>query len=75
MCEIRGGDFTFQKKIWVASPAMITEALDRQTTPVPNEDLWRLPLLEKLLLQRYEMETQVQDTTAIQELIDALCSS
>ena len=60
---------------WVASPAMITEALDRQTTPVPNEDIWRLPLLEKLLLQRYEMETQVQDTTAIQELIDALCSS
>ena len=52
-----------------------SDALNHVYKPAPKEDEWRLPLLEKLLKQRYEMEIHVQDTDAIQELIDSLCSS
>ena len=53
----------------------ITEALTKLNAMAPNEDQWRFPLLEKLLMQRYKMEMQVENTDAIQELIDSLCSS
>ena len=59
---------------WIASPMKITEALTKLYTMAPNEDQWRFSLLEKLLMQRYKMEMQVENTDAIQELIDSLCS-
>ena len=43
--------------------------------PVPNEDMWRLPLLCKLLIQRKEMEVNMEKTEGITDLIDSLCSS
>ena len=43
--------------------------------PVPNEDMWRLPLLCKLLIQRKEMELNMEKTEGITDLIDSLCSS
>ena len=60
---------------WSASSSMTTQALEKGTIMVPNEDNWRLPLLDKLLVQRYEMEMQVTNTDAIQDMIDSLCSS
>ena len=60
---------------WTASPLMVRMALQQSDTMVPEEDGWRLPLLEKLLLQRYNLELQVQDTSEVQTLIVSLCSS
>ena len=60
---------------WISLSSMTTQALEKGTIMVPNQDLWRLPLLDKLLVQRYEMEMQVQNTDAIQDMIDSLCSS
>ena len=60
---------------WTASPIMVRMALQQSDTVVPEEDLWRLPLLEKLLLQRYNLELEVKDTSEVQSLIDSLCSS
>ena len=60
---------------WISSSSITRQTLDKLKVTVPNEDYWRLPLLEKLLMQRYKMEMQVQDTEAIQDLIDSLCSS
>ena len=60
---------------WVTSSFEVKIALEKSDVMVPEEDSWRLPLLEKLLHQRYEMEIQVQDTSSLQQLIDSLCSS
>ena len=61
--------------VWEASPTMVRMALEQSDTLVSDEDRWRLPLLEKLLLQRYNMQTKLQNTSKIQDLIDSLCSS
>ena len=60
---------------WVTSSSEVKISLEESDVRVPEEDCWRLPLLEKLLLQRYEMEVKVEDTTSLQQLIDSLCSS
>ena len=60
---------------WVTSSSEVKTSLEKSDVMVPEEDSWRLPLLEKLLVQRYEMEVQVEDTTSLQKLIDSLCSS
>ena len=60
---------------WMASPTLVKMALEKNDVMVPDEDGWRLPLLEKLLLQRCEMRSQLQNTSAIQGMIDSLCSS
>ena len=61
--------------IWSTTPAKVREALVETELPVPEVDQWRIPLLEKLLVQRRNMEVQTEDTKAISEIIDSLCSS
>ena len=51
------------------------EALVEKEQPVPEGDQWRVTYLEKLLVQRRAMEVTTEDTKAISELIDSLCSS
>ena len=58
---------------WTTNANLVKEALKRP--PVPNEDMWRLPLLDKFLIRRKEQEVQLEDTRAIDELIDSLCST
>ena len=41
---------------------------------IPIQDQWRLPVLNKWLQQRQELESELQDTKYIQMLIDAICS-
>ena len=60
---------------WMTSPTLVKMALQQSDTMVPKRDRWRLPLLEKLLLQRQNMKSQIQNTSKVQELIDSLCSS
>jgi hypothetical protein len=56
---------------WTSSEQSIRESLTR--TPVPNEDLWRLPLLCQNLAKRREMEALMENTDYITDLIDSLC--
>ena len=58
---------------WIASPSEIRSKIER--TAVPEIDEWRLPYLQKLLLRRYEMESNLEDTKNINNLIDELCVS
>ena len=58
---------------WKTNSFMVKENLsDRE---VPEQDMWRLPLLCQYLNQRREMETAQEDTGVITDLIDSLCSS
>ena len=58
---------------WTTNGYHVKEALHR--TPVPAQDVWRLPLLNQFLTRRNELEALLEDTKAINELIDSLCSS
>jgi hypothetical protein len=42
---------------------------------VPAVDKWRLPLLESLLTERYDMQVCGEETVDITGLIESLCSS
>ena len=58
---------------WLVSDAVLKESLVRD--PVPEEDLWRLPLLSQYLKQRKQIETNLENTDIITDLIDSLCTS
>ena len=59
----------------VTSPRIIRQALEEREDPVPIADLWRIPLLVKLLKERSDMEVGCVNTDEITEVIDSLCSS
>ena len=61
--------------MWSTTSAKVREALLAAEQPVAEADQWRVTFLEKLLVQRRAMEMAVEDTKAISELIDSLCSS
>ena len=56
---------------WSATPAQIRESLPKKE--VPQQDRYRLGLLEKYLSTRKLMESDMVDTKEISELIDSLC--
>ena len=60
---------------WNASAYEIQKVLHENENPTPPMDLWRLPLLEKLLKQRRILEYELEDVTEISEIINSLCSS
>ena len=41
--------------------------------PVPEEEMWRFPLLSQYLKQRREMEVNMENTDVISDLIESLC--
>ena len=58
---------------WCAFPRQFKRSYILYETP--EEDKWRLPLLQKLLSERYEMSVCGEDVHYIQGLIESLCSS
>lgn len=58
---------------WSNSANLVKESLVRQ--PVPDEDLWRVPLLVQYLEERTMLEVNMEQTDLITDLIDSLCSS
>ena len=42
---------------WISTSSMVKMALQQTDVMVPEEDRWRLPFLEKLLVQRQEMRS------------------
>ena len=60
---------------WEASPAEVRQALLSKEAVVPEQDIWRVPYLSKLLEERNDMEVNSLDTDQISQLIDSLCTS
>ena len=56
---------------WDVNEETIEMSLVRN--PVPEEEMWRLPLLSQYLKQRREMEVNMENTDAISDLIQSLC--
>ena len=67
-------------RLWMIMDFLLTSTRRPKTrwrvpSAVPNQDLWRLPLLCQYLFQRRQMEISLEDTKEISNLIDSLCSS
>ena len=60
---------------WNASPAEIRQVLIAKEAVVPQQDIWRVQYLSKLLEERNHMEVNSLDTGQISQLIDSLCTS
>ena len=73
-----GGNLYRIQSVTGLRPTSVTAACVRsQTTlaPIPQRDHWRLPLLTKFLIQRDELEVQLENTEVLQQLIDSLCDT
>jgi hypothetical protein len=60
---------------WTSSSYQIRQALQEGEEIVPEQDMWRLPYLGKLLGARHKMELELHKTDYIDSQIDLLCSS
>ena len=60
---------------WNVSSLQVKEVLLEGEPKVPEQDLWRLAYLSKLLEERHSMELELGDTKEIEKLINSLCSS
>ena len=58
---------------WLIPAANVREAVP--ISKVPEEDMWRLPLLCQYLQKRMELNAQLEDTKELTNLIDSLCNS
>ena len=58
---------------WTASEESVRKALKKN--PVPDQDMWRLPLLCQFIMKRQDMEVILESTEDITNLINSLCSS
>ena len=47
---------------WDTSSRRVSAALTANISPVPQQDTWRLQCLQKLLVQRYKLKIEAQDT-------------
>ena len=56
---------------WDVNEETIKMSLVRD--PVPEEEMWRFPLLSQYLKQRREMEVNMENTDVISDLIESLC--
>ena len=55
---------------WTTTSQRVSAALTANISPFPQQDTWRL---QKLLVQRYKLKIEAQDTRQISNLIDSLC--
>ena len=60
---------------FTVSPKKVRVALEEREETVPTQDLWRIPLLQKLLTQRCDLVVSCDNTDEINSLIDSLCIS
>ena len=58
---------------WCCTSREVKKVLVERLSAVPEQDLWRVPYLGKLLEQRGELHHQMLDTSELTELIESLC--
>ena len=66
------------RDIWETSPDLMRSILsEKETVSPPQEDIWRIPYLKKLLIQREELHVMgmEEEKEKLQEIIDSLCVS
>ena len=56
---------------WDVAPSTIIDSF--KPVQPPDEDKWRIPYLEKLLVERDLIETNLEDTKWIDSLIESIC--
>ena len=60
---------------WCCTSKQVKKVLGGRLSVVPEQDMWRLPYLGKLLEQRGELHHQMMDTAELTELIESLCEN
>ena len=60
---------------WACTSKEVKEVLGGRLREVPEQDMWRLPYLSKLLEQRGELHHRMMDTSEVTELIDSICEN
>ena len=58
---------------WCSSSSLVKKVMAEKLKPIPEQDLWRIDYLAKLLDKRGEDHHLMLDTTDTTELIDSLC--
>ena len=58
---------------WTELPVKFSQKLAALKTQIPEQDLWRLEFLSKLLRERYNLSKQLIDTKYVSSLINSLC--
>ena len=58
---------------WSSSSKGVKAIMAERVKQVPEQDVWRIPYLGRLLEQRGELYYQMLDTTEVTELIESLC--
>ena len=57
------------------SPALVKQKLLAIRTPIPEHDTWRFSCLKNYLEKRYQLESDMLDTSEVDALIASICSS
>ena len=60
---------------WACTSKDVKKVLGGRLREVPEQDMWRLPYLGKLLEQRGELHHNMLDTSELTELIDSICEN
>ena len=60
---------------WACTSKDVKKVLAGRLREVPEQDMWRLPYLGKLLEQRGELHHNMMDTSELTELIDSICEN
>ena len=58
---------------WTCSPKQVKAVLGEMLVELPEQDMWSVPYLARLLEERGEKFYSMDDTTDLTELIDSLC--
>ena len=61
------------KDPWITSPDNLRQSLSSQKADAPEDDMWRLRYLAKLLEERGQLYYECKDTLNHSNLIDSLC--
>ena len=62
-----------KQDLWVASARMVRDALP--VAEVPENELWRLGLLDILLRDRADLEKEGSDSKSVRAMISSLCAT
>ena len=60
---------------WACTSRYVNKFIGGRLREVPEQDMWRLPYLGKLLEQSGGLHNKMMDTSELTELIDSICEN